>query len=160
MEPYHLRYWRVPKGRLVTCGRPGRSKFKDAAKVPDKITHEWVSKLPGPDTVIVSLLGRKPDGTSEFSFYPFYGGFDTREQQRGRPSFQQWLNENYPDLRIEVRDHPTQDFRRIPDETLAAVARDISDALAAGKTVVLMDSGGQTRTGAVCNHMHLAERFD
>jgi hypothetical protein len=160
MEPYRLRFWQVPSGRLATCGRPGRSKYKDAARVPDKITHEWVCNLPGPNTVIVSLLGRKPNGTSEFSFYPFYGGFDTADQQRGRPSFQEWLNEYYPDRGIEVREHPTEDFRRIPEHTLAAIARDVVQLVASGKTVVLVDSGGQTRSGAVCNYMRVTERFE
>jgi hypothetical protein len=96
VEPYRLRFWRVPTGRLATCGRPGRSKYKDASRVPDKITHEWVRNLPGPNTVVVSLLGKKPDGTSEFSFYPFYGGFDRAEEQRGRVSFQEWLGQHHP----------------------------------------------------------------
>jgi hypothetical protein len=159
VEPYRLRQWRVGAGRLFTCGRPGRDKYKEATKVPDKVIHDWVRKLPGSDKVIVSLLGRKPDGTSEFSFYPFYGGFDTVDQPCGRTSFQQWLNEHYPELDIEVCEHPTEDFRKIPEKTLAAVAHEIDHALAAGKTVVLIDSGGQTRTGAICSYMRLQEQF-
>lgn len=160
MEPYRLRYWRVPQGRLATCGRPGRSKYKDAARVPDKITHEWVLNLPGPNTVIVSLLGRKPNGTSEFSFYRFYGGFDGVDEQRGRLSFQEWLDKHHPDLHIEVRHHPTEDYRPIPDAVLVAIAKETGELLAAGRTVVLVDSGGQTRTGAVCRFMNLSEQFD
>lgn len=128
--------------------------------MPDKITHDWVRNLPGPSTVIVSLLGRKPDGTSEFSFYPFYGGFDGADEQRGRVSFQEWLDEHYPDLQIEIRQHPTEDYRRIPDSALGAIAKEITELLAARKTVVLVDSGGQTRTAAVCRYMRLSEQLN
>jgi hypothetical protein len=157
VEPYRLRYWRVPTGKLATCARPGRSKYKDASRVPDNITHQWVQNLPGPNTVVMSLLGRKPNGTSEYSFYPFYGGFDTANERRGRPSFQEWLKENHADLSIEVQEHPTEDYRPIPKEVLAKIAPEISQLLALGRTVVLVDSGGQTRTSAVCRYMHLSE---
>ncbi len=159
MEPYRLRRWRVFPGHLFTCGRPGRSKWKDAALVPEHIIHEWVRNLPGEAPVIVSLLGRKPDGTSEFSFYPFHGGFDSPETYRGRPSFQGWLEIHHPDRHIAVREHPTEDFRAIPEEVLAAVATDISQFLKAGDAIILIDSGGQSRTGAVCKYMSVVEKF-
>ncbi len=157
MEPYRLRRWRVPTGQLFTCGRPGRSKWKDAPRVPERAIDEWVRNLPGPHTVIVSLLGEKPDGTSEFSFYPFRGGFDPSDERS--MSLHDWLAEHYPERAIEVREHPTVDFRRVPPETLKAVAEDIRRLLAAGRTVVLIDSGGQTRTGAVCRHLGVVEAF-
>ena len=127
--------------------------------MPDSIIHHWVQNLPQPDTVIVSLLGRKPDGRSEFSFYPFYGGFDTLAERGGRLSFQEWLNAHHGELGIEVREHPTHDFRPVPSATLEAISTNITELLAAGKTVVLIDSGGEMRTGQVCKHMSIVEDF-
>lgn len=151
MEPHRLREWLVPSGRLFTCGRPGRSKHKDAKRVPDAVIRNWVENLPGPHPVIISLLGRKPDGTSEFSFYPFSGGFES--PTAARRSFQGWLNEHYPEKEIEVRDYPTIDFEPVPQETLQAAAGQVQRLLAAGRVVVIMDSGGETRTGTLCRYM-------
>jgi hypothetical protein len=119
--------------------------------------HEWVRGLPGPNTVIVSLLGRKPDGTSEYSFYPFKGGFDHADKGG---SFQHWLSAHYPDLSIEVIEHPTVDFAPIDAQTMAAVAADIRSMLDRNRTIILIDSGGQTRTGAVCGYLGLSEQFE
>jgi hypothetical protein len=157
MEPFRLRRWRVTSGRLFTCGRPGRSNWKDSARVPENIIHKWVRNLPAETQVIVSLLGKKPNGTSEYSFYPFSGGFD--DPTTGKPAFAEWLQTNFPERHMSVREHPTEDFAPVPKEVLAAVAADISYALSDGGTVVLVDSGGQSRTGAVCKYMRLIEQF-
>lgn len=144
---------------LFTCARPGRT--GDPATrhrpVPDELVHRWVLGLPGPKTAIVSLLGQKPDGLSEFSFYSFYGGFDLPSDHPGRPSFQEWLERWHSNLSILLREHPTVDFQPMPAETLEAVAADIDKLLVAGRTVVLLDSGGQTRTRVVCNHIKATE---
>jgi hypothetical protein len=110
-------------------------------------------------TAIVSLLGRKngPEGTSEFSFYSFCGGFDTPAQRRNRLSFQDWIDQWHKNLQILVREHPTYDFQPIPPETLAAVASDILELISAGRTPILVDSGGVTRTRAICKHMGATE---
>lgn len=97
---------------------------------------------------MVSLLGHKPDGKSEFSYYSFY--------EKGQ-SFQQWLDQNYEERAIWVLKHPTCDRRPVSDETLAAVASDISKFLSEGRTVVVVDSGGVERTGQVCKHMGAIE---
>jgi hypothetical protein len=157
MEPYRLREWRVPLGRLFTCGRPGRSKWKDAPRVPENALHDWVQNLPEGKLVIVSLLGQKPDGTSEYSFYPFRGGYDQCDDRK--PTFEAWLAKHYPGRGIVVREHPTVDFKQIPPETLQRAATDIGNVLNRGETVVLVDSGGQTRTGVVCQFLKLQERF-
>ena len=152
MEPWKLRRWRLPSSsgsaEFYTCARPGRSKSKKE-KVPDKFLHDWVQGLPAAsDVVVVSLLGEKPDGTSEHSFYSFYA--------KGR-SFQQWLDKNCPEKGVQVIEHPTVDFHSVPAETLEAAATDISRLLSEGRTVVLMDSGGQERTGQVCTYMGAIE---
>ena len=150
MEPYKKRRWRRASSpdsvALFTCARPGRSKSK-AGKVPDTIVDLWVRNLPGPKTAIVSLLGAKPDGTSEFSFYSFCG----------RESFQDWLDKRHGSLSITVREHPTTDYASIPSAELDAIANDVSRLLAEGYTVVLVDSGGETRTSQVCRHMEFVE---
>ena len=71
MEPYRKRRWKKASSperiAFYTCARPGRSLSK-TDRVPDHIVHKWVKGLPGPNTTIISLLGQKPDGTSEFTF--------------------------------------------------------------------------------------------
>jgi hypothetical protein len=125
--------------------------------VPDDLVRRWVLGLPGPNTSIVSLLGRKPDGLSEFSFYSFYGGFDLPSEHPGCLSFQEWLTHWYAERSIVLCEHPTCDFEPIGPETLDAVASDIGRLLSAARTVVLIDSGGQQRTGMVCNQMRAVE---
>ena len=155
-----LRRWRVgdqySSTYIYTCGRPGRSKGKDG-RVSDKLVDEWVLGLPGPKTAVVSLLGRKPDGVSEFSFYPFWGGDDTVAEHQARPSFQEWLAQNHPDLDIALRQHPTYDFQKIPTSTLEAISTDINELIYEERTVVVVDSGGVTRTEMVCTFMHATE---
>ncbi len=152
MEPCRLRRWRLPSSTVsavfYTCARPGRSKGSKG-KVPDKLLHDWMRGIPsGSNVVVVSLLGEKKDGTSEFSFYSFYA--------EGR-SFQQWLDQNYPERAVQVIEHPTIDLCRVPTETLEAAASDVSRLLLEGRTVVLMDSGGVARSGQVCKHMGAIE---
>lgn len=163
MEPYKLRRWRRASSsdpiQFFTCARPGRSKSSDRP-VPDDLVHRWVQGLPGGgNTTLVSLLGRKhgPEGVSEFSFYSFYGGCDQPSERGRRPSFQQWLDRYYAARSIQLIEHPTYDFRRIPPETLDAVASDIAKLLSAGRTVILVDSGGETRAKTVCKYIGLIE---
>jgi hypothetical protein len=166
-KPHKLRRWQIgppqsPTFRFFfTCARPGRTSDPGSkkAQVPDGVVHAWVKSLRylGPSLAIVSLLGSKPDRQSEFSFYSFYGGFDSGLENPGRIHFQEWLNRWHGDMAIWVREHPTQDFARIEPEILDAIAFDINDLLTAGRTVVVMDSGGETRTGMVCRYMHAIE---
>lgn len=144
---------------FFTCARPGRTgnEASKSTQVPDQLVLRWVLGLPSPNTAIVSLLGCKPDGLSEFSFYSFYGGFDLATEHPGRLSFQQWLDRWHGGLSILVCEHPTRDYRPVPAETLEAVASDIKRLLSAGRTVVLLDSGGQQRTGSVCTYMSAVE---
>lgn len=163
LKPYMRKCWRIGEPPnfvyFFTCARPGRTGDPASrhAPVPDDLVHRWVLGLPSPHAAIVSLLGRKPDGLSEFSFYSFYGGFDLPSEHTGRLSFQQWLDRWHKDRSIVVREHPTCDFETILTETRDAVARDINELLSVGRTVILVDSGGQTRTRVVCNHMHAVE---
>ena len=49
------------------------------------------------------------------------------------------------------------DFRPVPEETVAAVGATLAAELAAGSTVVLVDSGGEQRTRAVCDRLDFVE---
>ena len=140
LKPHMLRRWRIGAAtnshHFFTCARPGRTGAPASKHAPisDDLVHRWVLGLPGPQTAIVSLLGRKPDGLSEFSFYSFYGGFDLPSDCPGRLSFQAWLTRWHQDRAITVSEHPTCDFKPISPETLDAIASDLSRLLSAGRT--------------------------
>ena len=160
MEPHRLRQWKVqvPAGYemdVYTCSTPGRPTGR-RKPVPDSLVSTWVDGLPKPRTVIISLLGRV-DGDpwrSEFCVYTFCGGFDSPEERVDRLTFQEWLDARHVDLQIRVCEHPTVDYEPVPPKTLAAVAADFYDLADAGRTVVTMDSGGESRTGQVCKHLN------
>ena len=147
MEPFNLKRWEVHTSRgdacFYTCARPGRSKGQKG-RVSDQIVSAWVSSLPGPDTAIVSLLGRKrkKTGSSEFSYYTFSGGFDTCSERQSQPTFREWLDIHHAQLKILVREHPTYDYRPIPHENLTAIEVEVRCLILMGRTVVVVDSVG------------------
>lgn len=149
-EPYNLREWRTKMGRLLTSGRPGRAIHgRKRRTISEETIDLWVNGLPSAKTLhIVSLLGTKKDGYSEFAYYPFRSS-----QEAGtRPSFQAWLDRRYGE-RFTVHEFPTVDTKAISDDTLNAVTACVRDLLANGYTVVLMDSAGAVRTRRVCEAM-------
>jgi hypothetical protein len=165
LKPYLRKRWRMgvsPNAQyFFTCARPGRTgdPATKHGRVPDDLVHRWVLGLPSPNTAILSLLGRKPDGLSEYSFYSFHGGFDSPSECGNRPSLQEWLDHWHKDRSIVVCEHPTYDIygRPIPPETMQAIASDVSRLLLAQRTVIIVDSGGATRTGEVCKYLHAKE---
>lgn len=119
---------------------------------------QWIRGLPGEGRIaIVSLLGRKPDGDSEFKFYSFHGKWDTAAERRNKLPFQEWIDCRNYDRSIQVIEHPTHDFRPILPETVNAVSADVQAQLEQGSCVVLVDSGGETRTKKICSLMDYAE---
>lgn len=118
---------------------------------------KWVKGLPGSHTTIISLLGHKRDGTSEFSFYSFGGKDDNSSEARGKKPFQQWLDDHCAEKDIRLLEYPTTDFESIRSEILEDIARDVPRLLAEDRTIVLMDSGGETRTRSVCRCLGLVE---
>jgi hypothetical protein len=75
-EPANLREWIAPAnsqggGRLFTCGRPGRATFgPEKRAIADDVIDAWVKGLPQAEVLdIVSLLGKKTSGFSEFGYY-------------------------------------------------------------------------------------------
>jgi hypothetical protein len=144
--------------RLFTSARPGRKYSKDAL-VSDEEVRTWTDDVRrlGPNPTIVSLLGRKPDGASEYRFYSFYGGLDNAEDHHGRLSFAEWLAGIDP--AVELIEHPTIDFEPITSGALQPIAVDVRRCLRSGRTVLIFDSGGETRTGQVCRHVEASEAF-
>lgn len=161
MEPYKLRRWRLGRSPdrlpLFSCARPGRSHSQND-RVPDAVVDKWVKGLPGTGAAaIVSLLGEKPDGMSEFAFYPFAGAKDIETQQRRGPSFQDWLANRDAKRDILVAEHPTTDLRPVEPTTVRSVGDDIERLLREGRTVIVVDSGGETRTGFVLRKLGFVE---
>lgn len=151
-EPVNLREWRAPTtaaggGRLFTCGRPGRGTFgREKRPMDDDTIDQWVKGLPEAEILdIVSLLGGKTNGYSEFGYYPFRSS----KEAGTKPTLQQWLDRRY-DRRFVVHEFPTVDAQAIPPDVREAATRCVLDLIAKGRTVVIMDSGGAVRTARVC----------
>jgi hypothetical protein len=155
-EPFNLRERTVPRGRLFTCGRPGRGAFGAKRRpVPRATILAWVAGLPAaPILHLVSLLGWKADADrySEFSYYPFR----SETERDRRPNIQEWLEAN-AGRRIVVHEFPTEDRLPLPAETIKAVAARIAALLADGQTVVVVDSAGVQRTGAVYEALRVSD---
>ena len=165
-EPYNLKKWRTTvcqdqETLFYTCGRPGRSQSR-YGNIEDETVSIWAKRLhelTGPNIVIVSLLGRKNDKSrlSEFSYYTFCGGWDTDEERKNKPTFQEWLNKNHENLGILVSEHPSYDHLPtdplVPQCTLDTVKEDICTSINKGLIVVVMDSAGVGRTRAVKDYL-------
>ncbi len=131
-EPVNLREWTAPAtagagGRLFTCGRPGRGTFgREKRLIDDDTIDRWVKGLPEAELMdIVSLLGKKTSGFSEFGYYPFRSSTETG----AKPTFQQWIDERY-DRRFIVHEFPTVDAQGISPDVREAVTRCVLDLIA------------------------------
>src|SRR5690625_1410384 len=105
-EPHNLRRWRNPDSpehqSIYTCARPGRSAGRHG-KVSDETVLNWFEGLPPQRPLtIISLLGEKPDGTSEYSYYSFQ---DSKE-------FKKWTAKHIASD-IEVLSFETVDFHEV-----------------------------------------------
>ncbi len=106
----------------------------------------WARGLPKADVMqIVSLLGRKKDGFSEFSYYPFRSA----REPGTKPTFEDWLNDRYRE-RFVVHEFPTVDAQGIPPDVLDGATQRVRSLLKAGRTVIVIDSAGAERTARVC----------
>lgn len=151
VEPFRLKAWQLPKtspGMFYTSARPGRSRGSQA-KVPDRVVLDWVNGLPDSSEIyIISLLGEKPGGNSEFSFYSSFVGPD---------SFQEWLNARISNRRFHIISYPTIDLEPMTPAVLAAVSAEVRRLVSLGKIVVIVDSGGWTRTGTVAAYLNATQ---
>lgn len=146
-EPINLSEWRVSRGWLFTCGRPGRATFGTARRAIGEATvDQWVNGLPATEVLhIVSLLGHKLRGYSEFEYYPFRSSKEAGD----KPTFQEWLDEHYG-KRFVVHEFPTMDMTGITPEVLSAAKRCVIELLGGNHTVLVIDSAGAERTARVC----------
>jgi hypothetical protein len=151
-EPANLREWTglanaQGEGRLFTCGRPGRATFgREKRTIPDDVIDSWVAGLPQADVLdIVSLLGKKTSGFSEFGYYPFRSALEAGS----KPTFQKWLDERYG-RRFAIHEYPTVDAQGSPRDVLEAMGRHVLELIAKGGIVVVIDSAGAERTARVC----------
>jgi hypothetical protein len=120
--------------------------------VPLGVLRQWVRGLDRirRDTPIriVSLLGTKDDGYSEFAFYPFR----SQHEQPSKPTFQEWLDAENPGAFV-VYEFPTVDAGPIDGSTIDAAGRCVASLLAKGETVVVVDSAGVVRSSRVCTSL-------
>lgn len=161
-KPYRLRKWKLAPPQdavFFTCARPGRSARSTSrdAQVPDDEVSRWVLGLPSPKTAIISLLGEKPDGSSEFRFYSF--GSALGPNSDGSETFSDWLGRVHSDLGIIVCEHPTTDFNPVEAAILDAASESLRRLASKGHTVVVVDSGGEQRTRQLCRHLGASETF-
>jgi hypothetical protein len=54
---------------------------------------------------------------------------------------------------------PTTDFQKVPQDVLDAVAEALRRLVSEKKVVILVDSGGETRTKQVCKFVEAVEDF-
>lgn len=154
-EPKGLCEWKRStrsrsSGRLFTCGRPGRATFGTALKrVDDQTIDAWADGLPRADVLhIISLLGQKNKGLSEFWYYPFRSS----EESGLKPTLQEWLDQRYC-RRFVVHEFPTVDRQGIPPQTLRRVADEVRGLIETGSTVLVVDSAGAERSSRVCEQV-------
>jgi hypothetical protein len=154
IEPINLKEWKLaagfhPGGRLFTCGRPGRAVFgRKRVHVDDGTIDRWVDGLLRIGVGhIVSLLGCKNDGFSEFDYYPFRSS----KEFEAKPTFQDWLDKRYgPRLVVHEFSTIDADPQGIPSDVLETVKHCVLDLVRSGNTVVVVDSYGSQRTSKVC----------
>jgi hypothetical protein len=95
---------------------------------------------------VISLLGKKTSGFSEFDYYPFRSS----REAGAKPTFQEWLDNRYGP-RFVVHEFPTVDAapEGIQADVLEAVTHDVLKLIEKNCTVVLVDSAGARRTTQV-----------
>ncbi len=161
-EPCGLTQWILgneePSRQLFTCARPGRSLGRKRKTIDDADVIDWLNGLPARETVtvIVSLLGYKPNGQSEFSYYSFKSA---HEDRAGSPMFQEWIDCATAVGKYVVIEHPTTDNREICPDLMNEIVASILTNLEAKRMVVVVDSGGVSRTGAVIRHLGVGLNF-
>jgi hypothetical protein len=131
---------------LYTCARPGRS-LGPKREVADKVVKKWIEGLPGTGEIsLISLLGQKPDGISEYSFYSFgnaSGFLKFLQQHSSRP--------------VYLFEFPTIDFNLILKATCEQIRDRLNAELKLNRTVIIVDSGGVQRTSQVCRQIGIVE---
>jgi hypothetical protein len=122
---------------------------REKRPVGEDVIDLWVQGLPKVKLLhIVSLLGQKTTGYSEFGYYPFRSSKDTGT----KPTFQDWLDKRYG-RRFVIYEYPTTDGRGIPQDVLKAATVRALTLIENGYIVLILDSAGAERTARVCEAM-------
>jgi len=136
--------------RIFSCARPGRM-LGSRASVPDRVVRRWRQGLPRAERfAIISLLGTKPDGTDEYSFYSFPDA----------EGFECFLNgqSGSSSSRFEVFSFRTTDYGPVAPEIATAAKVLVQERLARGRTVLIMDSAGIQRSRILCRMLGLTQK--
>jgi hypothetical protein len=111
--------------------------------------------MPGePPWHLVSLLGHKCNGLSEYSFYDFRASC---EPDDGRPTFQAYLDRIDEPGSSVVHEFRTVDYQPVRVPMLMEISERIWDLLQGGLTVIVFDSGGMSRVGQVRKRLAFAD---
>jgi hypothetical protein len=118
--------------------------------VSEDTIDEWAKGLPKTRVLhIVSLLGKKKGGFSEFDYYPFRSA----TIEGSKPTFEEWLNARYGGGRFVVDEFPTVDADGIPSDVVDRVKECVLSLLEA-HIVLVIDSAGAKRTARICEACH------
>lgn len=158
IEPFRIIEHILPnaRGRLFTCARPGRSLGTKRSKIDDDIVKNWVSGLPlGRPLHLIMLLGSKPapKNISEYSYYSFRGVHETKLLTKKSIDFQEWLGSVANEPHVVVHSFPTIDLQPISPIVAAEVVSVTLGLLKKTVNVVMVDSGGVTRTGSIVDSL-------
>lgn len=58
---------------------------------------------------------------------------------------------------IRIIEHPTTDTKPVPNDVLESVCLEVATLVREGRTVVVMDSGGESRVGQICRYIGAIE---
>lgn len=166
---YKLRCWRLDvdgtPARFWTCARPGRTADPKSRSrsVSDYDVSCWLLGVralgeAARPTTLISLLGEKEGGRSEFSFYSFGPPSSAAIRTGGQQlSFDAWIAHYHPTVRIDVVSVPTVDRMPMEPSDLSTATSAVRELLTMQHNVVVVDSGGEQRTGAVCKFVGACE---
>jgi len=163
-EPSNLKVFQSRKepfaARLFTAARPGRSLGRAIPKISDETVYAWArGLLPLSSQLhIISLLGTKPNGLSEYSYYSFRGSRGSLEIDFKKPTFQEWLNDRFGLERFVVVDFPTIDTMPIEAAMITEICQCTTSLLMTSNDVLIVDSGGEGRTGKICSELCAVHR--
>lgn len=107
--------------------------------MPDEVVKVWAHALVLKVDTVISLLWRKPNGSSEFKFY---------KSVNSDAEFAPWLASFFPADVLIIERH-TIDSRPVPSVVHAVIAQELPKLIDQGRSVAIVDSGGVQRTGAV-----------
>ena len=118
-------------------------------EAPDSVRHDpfvdqWTASCPNAASRVAARLEERR------IFGVLYYPFRSEKEANAKPTMWQWMDA-HAGRSIIVHEFPTEDRLPIAAEQLEAVTEAVKSLVAAGAVVVVMDSAGSQRTGAVCD---------